>query len=652
MSSPALPSDFYWAASAEQVCDLLGLRPEVGLSSDEVERRRALHGPNRLVERRRVPAASVLVRQFRSMVVALLTAAAVAALVFGELAEASAIAVVIVLNTAIGFATELRAVRSMEALRQMGRATTRVRREGRALAVAADDLVPGDLVLLEAGDVVTADLRLVEASRLQANESQLTGESLPVDKGTDAVAESAPLPERACLVFRGSSVVRGSGEGVVFASGMATELGRIASLVESAREEVTPLERRLERLARVLAGIAVAIGIVTAAVGVLAGYELFLMIETGIALAVAAIPEALPIVATLTLARGVWRMAQRDALINRLSAVETLGAVTVICTDKTGTLTENRMTVVGIVADGTATGIDADEPVVRAALRVGALCSNASLGEHGDGTGDPMEVALLTAAARAGIDREEQLATWPEQRQEAFDPTQKMMATVHADAGGGFLVAVKGAPERVLQACVRIRSSEGERPLGEQDRRELVERQEGLAAEGYRVLALAEKQAASAADDPYEGLTWLGLALFEDPPRPDVAAALAVCRAAGIEVVMVTGDQAATARTIGREVGLLSPDDDSRGLSGHDLADPPWGEEKRRLLLAARLFSRVDPAQKLELIRLYQEAGEVVAMTGDGVNESAGPAQGGRRHRHGAPREPGGPRSGGRHPPG
>ncbi len=614
--------DAPWACSASSVCQELACVAGDGLAADEVLRRRAAHGPNRIPDAEPTPAAAILARQLRGLTNVLLAAAAAASFAFGEVAEGLAIAVVILLNVGIGFFTEVRAVRSMEALRQLGRVTARVRREGKVLAVGAEELVPGDVVVLEAGEVVPADLRVIEASRLQANESQLTGESLPVDKKVEAVPLEALLPERACMLYRGSSIVRGSAAGAVVASGAATEVAKIAALAERAGRDATPLELNLKRLGNTLAGAAIAIGAVTAVAGAIAGHDPFLMVETGIALAVAAIPEAMPIMATLTLARGLWRMARRRALINRLSAVETLGAVTTICTDKTGTLTENRMTVVAIVADGEGRGIDGSDPVVVAALRIGALCSNAALGPSGAGSGDPLEVAFLVAAAQTGIEREGLLAELPEVREEAFDSTQKMMATVHEERGGGFLVAVKGAPESVLAACERRRTSCGVVPLEEKDRQDLLERQRSLAGEGYRVLALAERRCATAAIDPYRELTWVALALLEDPPRRDVAAALAACRAAGIDVVMVTGDQAATARTVGRQVGLLSPQDDSLALTGRDLAQACLEPDTREHLLTGRLFARVDPAQKLALVRLYQEAGEVVAMTGDGVNDA------------------------------
>ncbi|HEX5760602.1 MAG TPA: cation-transporting P-type ATPase [Thermoanaerobaculia bacterium] len=612
-----------WARSAADVAAALGVHPGEGLSAAEARRRLAAHGPNRLAGGAPAKAGHILLRQFRSLVTALLAAAAAAAFVFGEWVEGIAVAAVIALNAGIGFATELRAVRSTEALRRLGTPVARVRRGGRLREVPAAELVPGDVVLVEAGDLVAADLRLLGASRLQTDESQLTGESLPVAKRVEAVGATTPLAERACQLFRGSAVVRGSGEGVVVATGIATELGRIAELAAVCGHDTTPLERRLERLGRALAWAALAAGAITATAGALAGRDLFLMVETGIALAVAAIPEGLPIVATIALARGAWRMAGRHGLVKRLAAVETLGEVTVILTDKTGTLTANRMTVRRIAVEDGEHEPGTGHPAVRAALEVAALCSNAALAADGGAVGDPLEVALLEAAAREGIDRARLVAAQPEVREEPFDPVHRMMATVHRRAEGGFRVAVKGAPEAVLAACSRVLGAGGEElALGGDAHAAWHRRQQRLAGDGYRILGLAEKSAGVADAEPFSELTWIGLALLEDPPRVGIREAMAACRAAEIHVAMVTGDQAATARTIAREVGLVAAGEEPVVVTGGELAARPWSAEQRRRLLRACVFARVDPGQKLDLVALHQVHGAVVAMTGDGVNDA------------------------------
>ncbi len=601
---PPIPPD-PWALPAAGVADALAVRPGEGLSAAEAARRLAIAGPNRLREARPVSAWTILLRQVQSLVTLLLVAATAASFVFREWAEGIAIAAVILLNTGIGFATELKAVRSMEALRRLGTSSTRVRRDGTVREVPAEEIAPGDVAILEAGDLVTADLRLLAASRLQVDESQLTGESLPVDKGADPVPEETPLAERAGMLFRGTPVVRGSGEGVVVATGMATELGRIAALAEASGGERTPLEDRLERLGRTLGLVTLGIAALTTITGVLAGRGIFLMIETGIALAVAAVPEGLPIVATLALARGVWRMARRNALVNRLSSVETLGAVTLVATDKTGTLTENRMTLTRLAVEGGDLPPEADAPEARQALEIAVLCNNA-----GAGVGDPLELALLAAGERAGLDRAELLRRFPREREEAFDPATQMMATFHR-ASDGFRVAVKGAPEAVLAAC----------GLPDEEHHRWLDRNHELGGQGFRILGLAERTTASVEESPYSGLSWRGLAVLEDPPRADARPALDACRRAGIRVVMVTGDQAPTAAAVARSVGLGG--DDPKVVTGRELrrAAEASPEEHRRLL-EADVFARVDPEQKLDLVTLFQHAGGVVAMTGDGVNDA------------------------------
>ena len=483
-----------YAQDTDSVLRALKVSAEDGLSTAEARRRRKRYGPNALREGRRKSSFAVLVDQFRSLVTYLLGAAATVSFLIGDLAEAAAIAIVIALNATIGFVTEIRALRSMEALRRLGRVTTRVIRNGKPMKVPAQSLVPGDIVLLEAGDVVTADLRLVEASKLQCDESMLTGESLPVAKGTLNLNSSTPLVERHNMAFKGTGVTTGSGLGVVVSTGLETELGQISNLVEEAQAETTPLEKRLGNLARQLMWLALGLGAIVFAVGVVSGKSPALMFDTGIALAVAAVPEGLPIVATLALARGMWRMARRNALIERLSAVEALGATTVIFADKTGTLTENRMTATDfilpsghlkVVAHPDATDLwvtENGEPVdplsrtdLNEAFRVCALCTNASLSDDFEtrrdaAQGDPTETALLIAAAIAGFDRSKLLQELPEIREEAFDPNTKMMATFH-QTGEGYLIAVKGAPEAVIERAGYVLSPDRPRIMTEERRR-------------------------------------------------------------------------------------------------------------------------------------------------------------------------------------
>lgn len=636
------PIDRPWMLSADAVTDALGVDRGSGLDSRAVQHSRQRHGANQLREIRPKSVLRILLDQFSSLMMLLLTAAAAVAFLMVDWVEGTAIAVVIAVNAALGFFTEWRAIRSMEALHGLSETRTRVRRNGRIQEVSAADLVVGDVVLLEGGDVVTADLRLTEASRLQANESALTGESAPVEKRIEAVPDDTPLAERASMLYKGTAITRGSGEGVVVGVGLTSELGRITALVATTDSAETPLELRLEQLGRRLIYVTLGLTAAVAAVGIALGRDTALMIETAIALAVATVPEGLPVVATIALARGLWRMARRNALVNRLSAVETLGATGVILTDKTGTLTENRMELVRLISASHDVVVEAQahrfvehgqalEPAactdLLAALEIGVLCNNAAV--TGDGTGngapsavgDPMETALLTAAQVAGLSRAALLEREPELREEAFDPEAKMMATFHRGAAGQVRVTVKGAPEAVLDACTRLRMDTGEPEFGDGERQRWLRRNETLAGNGSRVLALAEKYVDSESTAPYEALVFVALAVFLDPPRSDVKPALDECRAAGIRLVMVTGDQAPTALHVARAVGLA--DGGTAILPGGRLAAPERLDERAKAeLLAAGVFSRVSPEQKLNLIALHQAAGHVVAMTGDGVNDA------------------------------
>ncbi len=632
------------ARSTSDVLDELEVDPERDLSQREVTRRREEHGPNRLEDRGTKSVATILLDQFKSLIFLLLAVAAGASFVLSEAVQGAAIVVAILVNAAIGFLTEWRAIRSMEALRQLEQLEARVVRDGETRTVPADELVPGDIVPLEAGDVVPADLRLVEAEKLRLDESQLTGESVPVDKTSETLESEVPLAERRNMAFKGCFATQGSGMGVVVATGSATELGQIAELAEAAEAATTPLEERLDQLARRLLLVILVVSALIAVTGIISGRELFLMVETGIALVVAAVPEGLPIVASIALARGMWRLARRNALIEKLSAVETLGGTNVICSDKTGTLTENRMTLSRIVlADGEVlleedeqagfrrddATISADEHAgLRAALEVSTLCNAASLeaddeaGGDRRGKGDPTEVALLAGAAAADIHKEALLERQAELRREEFDPARMMMATFHR-AGDGIRVAVKGAPEAVLEVATAVMTEDGEEPLDEAGRDAWRERNEALAREGFRALAVAQKTVSDEAAEPYEKLTLIGLVGLYDPPRGDVEEAIRACREAGIKVVMITGDQPATALAIARAVGLVERDAEVEVIQGAELKHAAeMSEEERRRVLEAKVFARVDPAQKLDLIQIHQDNGARVAMTGDGINDA------------------------------
>lgn len=609
--------------SPDTLADRLEVKPASGLTSSEAARRLAVFGPNQLRSRRPRSLVAMLLHQFRSVVVYLLAGAALLAFALGDIPEAIAIGVVLLINGAIGFVTEWRAQRSMEALRHIAETRTRVRRDGNGAVIPAQDLVPGDIVLLEAGDMVTADLRLIRAAGLQCDESVLTGESLPVDKDSAAVAADTPLADRTGMAWKGTAVTRGTAEGIVTGTGMTTEIGRISQLVQEARPEATPLEARLDRLGHKLVWLMLGLAAITILAGLLRGYPLAEIVQTGVALAVAAVPEGLPVVATLCLARGMWRMARRNAVINRLASVETLGATTLILTDKTGTLTENRMTVTRYVTDDGATGIAGSGPITVApdsplwrALQIGALCNSA---DDGAGqAGDPMELALLAVAKRAGI------APDPGTRvvEHAFDPERRMMAHVHAESPR-FLYAVKGAPEAIVAAANHLLTSQGRVSLDTEARARWLARVDAMADEGLRCLALAMKQADRPDAPPYDGLTLVALVALADPLRGEVPDAIAACRRAGIRVVMLTGDHAATAARIARNAGIAGERPqvlEGRALAGFDPVHPDSALAAR--VAAGDVFARVDPETKLALVAFFQRAGHVVAMTGDGVNDA------------------------------
>ena len=473
-----------WTLSVDQALASHSVDPEHGLDDRQINQRRARYGWNKLrgIQRRNVFA--IIADQFKSVVILLLLAAAILAMLFSDITEGLAIFVVIVINGAIGFLTEWRAIRSMEALSRLGHVDTLVLRTGLSQKISADELVPGDIVLFEGGDVVTADIRLIETAKLEVDESTLTGESLPVSKQTQQLPPETSVMDRSNMLFKGTAITCGSGRGVVTSTGYETELGRISKLVTVAESQQTPLEKRLNVLGGRLAWTVMALAILIATAGIATGRDAFLAIEVAVALAVAAIPEGLPIVATIALARGMWRMVQRNAVVARLSAVETLGATSIILTDKTGTLTENKMAVTTawlpgreVMLPGSSQKLagsedsnEGTEALIDNALKVAALCANASVHKLPDGgvegLGDPTEVALLTAALGRGLDRDSLLERLPEIAERPFDPGLKLMTTLHR-AEDGVLFAVKGAPEAVIPRCVAIRTGAGDEGLSE-----------------------------------------------------------------------------------------------------------------------------------------------------------------------------------------
>jgi len=640
------------ARTAEEMTRALGVSPDAGLSGDEVARRREAHGPNRLPEAKQRSLWRMLLDQFASLIVLLLVAAAVVAGATGEVVEAVAIFVVLLINALVGFLTELRARQALDALRQQARATARVRRDGRESQVDAEELVPGDVVLLAAGDRVPADLRLLTAASVRAEESALTGESVAVEKNVEPSPADAPVAERHGMLFLGTTLAAGSATAVVVATGPQTELGHIGKLVSEAEEEATPLEKRLDDLGKRLVFLVIGIAAAVFALGWARGLAaapaiegerggLWRLAETAISLAVAAVPEGLPAVTTLVLALGVLRMAKQNALVRKLSAVETLGSTTVICSDKTGTLTQNRMTVqLFRLADGSETPLTDDdaatpfEPdsLLGRAVRVSVLCNEAALdGDSEDGAqGDPTETALVIAAARRlGVDPAKLRADYPMRDEIPFDSDTKRMVTLHAvPEGAGTLLALKGAPASVLDLCAQYVGERGEvRPFDEATRERFLAANNEMADRALRVLGLAEKRADAAPESiPEEerlgGYTLLGFVGMMDPPRPEAKEAVARAHGAGIRTVMLTGDQVRTAQAIARDLRLDSGGSgDPIALHARDLTDT-HGEALAQKAREVDVFARVSPEEKLRIVEALQNAGEVVAVTGDGVNDA------------------------------
>jgi Ca2+-transporting ATPase len=596
----------------------------------------------------------ILLDQLANVVVVLLLLVAAAAFLTGDPIEGAAVGAVILINVSIGFVTELRARRAIAALLRYDVPHARVVRNGVARDIDARQLVPGDIIEVEAGQTVAADARLLAAAELRTNEAALTGESLPVHKRADLqLAVNAPLPERGNMLYKGTAVATGTGRAAVVATGMATELGRIGGMVAAVGEERTPLERQLNRLGTRLIGVALIVGAVVTVLGLLRGADWAVMLKTGLALAIAAVPEGLPAIITTALAVGIHRMARRNAITRRLPAVESLGAATVICTDKTGTLTSGEMMVAvlhtgtrdirvtgtGYAPDGGFFEADASVdplaiPELRMALRAGLLTNAASL-LHKDGqwivSGDPTDGALLTAGRKAGLERAQLLRQQKELLIVPFSSERQFSASFHHD--GAVIAYLKGNPERVLERCTSI-GGEDVRPLEESAKAQLLLVNQELAAQGLRLLALASGHVDRAHEAALQGLTFHAFAGMLDPPAPGVRETIALFRRAQIRTVMITGDQQRTAEAIGRRLGVLA--DGEEVLDGRALA------EMDEAALVARLprigaFSRTAPEDKLRLVSAYQRGGEIVAMLGDGVNDApalkkadVGVAMGGR----------------------
>jgi len=608
-----------------------------GLGGAEAQRRLEVHGPNELQAARHESAWRTFLAQFENVLILILLTATVVSGLLGHMLEAIVITVIVLFAVLLGFVQEYRASRAIEALRRMAAPTAHVLRDGREMVVPAREVVPGDVVVLRAGDRVPADARLIQAVNLAVDEAALTGESAAVDK-TSAPLEDAHLPlgDRVNLAYAGTMVVHGRGQAVVVSTGMSTEFGRIAELVETVEAGRTPLQDNLDRLGATLGKAALVVVAIVVLIGLGRGLPVIEMLLFGIALAVAVVPEALPAVVTISLAIGVRRMVRRNALVRRLPIVETLGSTSVICSDKTGTLTRNEMTVRQVYAGDrlfelTGAGyeptgqlldngraIDPPESV-HALLRAAKLASDARLVTQ-DGRwhveGDPTEGALVVAAGKVGLQADDLDTQEPRHGEIAFTSERRRMTTLHRTPSGSVAYS-KGAADALLPGCTRHLQAAGEAPLGETQRDAIRAVEHRMAADGLRVLAVARKEGATI-ETAEAGMTFLGLVAMMDPPRPEARAAVETCEAAGIRPVMITGDHPLTATTIAREVGLLGS---RRVVSGRDL-EGMGDEDLARDVAAIGVYARVSPADKLRVVKAWQARGEVVAMTGDGVNDA------------------------------
>lgn len=638
MDNPTDTKVHHWhTLSTNEAALQLDTNHQSGLSAAQVAERLAHHGPNALREKRRRSPWRMLLDQFTEFMIMVLIMAAIISGFVGDVGDTIFIIVIVILNAAVGFVQEFRAERAMAALKRMSEASARVIRDSQVQAINASELVPGDMVLLEAGNLVPADFRLVEAAQLRIDESALTGESFAVEKQIHPLSViDAPLGDKTCLAYKGTIVTYGRGRGLVIATGMQSELGKIATLLSEAEDSKTPLQKRLIVFGKWISVAALSICVLVFVIGIMRGEPLLLMFMTSVSLAVAAIPSALPAVVTISLALGAHKMVKQHALIQSLPAVETLGSVTFICSDKTGTLTQNKMHVTSLYADG----IDADSnrckafhnevlladnspwPILFNAL---ALSNDAHLDSHGKIQGEPTEVAFLRAAQEAGWDKVILAQDAPRLKELAFDSERKRMSTFHSIKNGtatGIIAYTKGSPESLVSKCTRILTSSGEQTI---DQKALLQKAEGMAANGLRVLAFAYRHwdalpASDKSDELESDLIFLGFAGLIDPPRDEAKEAVSLCKSAGITPVMITGDHPATARAIAYQLGILT-DSDGRVMTGAELASLDQRTFEAEVELV-RVYARVDPTQKIKIVRALQDKGEIVAMTGDGVNDA------------------------------
>jgi len=632
------PIESVHTLSIEETITALETNAHDGISATEAEVRTAKFGANIYAAQKQKSVWLILLLQFKSPIVYLLMFAMAVTLYFQNYIEAISIAVVIFVNALIGFFMELQARISMNALKEMDVILSNVIRDGKTLQIPSEKITVGDLIVLEAGDVIPGDARLVEANQLQCDESSLTGESLPTEKNTEKLPKEAPLGDQFNMVFKGTSVMNGNGKAVITGIAENTQLGTITSLVDSHKETETPLEKKIAALSVKLIWITLVMTSIFALTGFIQGKHWALILETSIALAVAAFPEGLPIVSTVALAYGMLLMAKRNAIVKKLSAVETLGSTNVILTDKTGTLTENKIYVdtfsfpeenikVSIennVLKYDNAAVEKSKNNFEKLILIGALCNNAAAKNDDKNKllGDPIEIALIHLADASGTTADALKEANERIEEVPFNSDIKIMGTLHKSKTGKF-VAAKGSVEHLLEKCDKIIFGESEKELTDGDRKKIIAESEKMAAEGLRVLAFAYKEDKEInKEDFLNSLVYTGMIGFLDPPRLDIKDAILSCRNAGIKVVMITGDHPMTALNIAKKVGLVD-DAEQKVITGNDLPDMvSVTDEWEKKILGTAVFARTTPKQKLEIVGIFQKAGNIVAMTGDGVNDA------------------------------
>ena len=613
-----------------------------GLSNEQANKYLEQYGPNELIERGKASAWGILLDQFKNFIIIILLVAVVLSAFLGEVADAVVIFVIVLFAAGLGFIQEYRAERAMEALKKMAAPMATVLRDGKEIEIAARELVPGDIIIIKTGDRIPADGRLIEAINLRADEASLTGESVAVEKTDDVLEGEIGIGDQKNMVFMGTAAVYGRGKAIITTTGMNTEFGKIATMLQDVETEQTPLQVNLDRMGKWIAIGALSLTFVLALLGVMRGHGILEMLIWGVSLAVAAVPEALPAVVTISLAIGVQRMVRRHALIRKLPAVETLGSTTYICSDKTGTLTQDQMTVRKIYSNGQIINVSGvgyepkgdfsidssaidpkQEDALEILLRAGSLCNDTRL-NYIDGTwgikGDPTEGALVVTAAKAGIWKEEIAELYPRVAEIPFSSESKRMTTIHKHKQGKIAFS-KGAPEVILESCSHILGNDGIAALNHEDRRQIMSLAQDMAGDALRVLAIANKELkddANKNDAIENNMVFAGLVGMIDPPREEAKDAVRVCDEAGIKSVMITGDHKLTAVAIAKELGILK---DGLAVTGSDL-DAMSDEQLDALVEKIEVYARVSPAHKLRVVEALSKRGHVVAMTGDGVNDA------------------------------